>query len=89
MATETINRICDVLASGVCPVPEDQAKEPINQVPLSSSSSEDEAEGGNDNDNDDEKLDTSKSEKNLSVASDSKITLVIDSVNLSGPVTDL
>ena len=89
MATETVNRICDVLASGVYPVPEDQAKEPMNQMPLSSSSSEDEAEGGNDNDDDDEKSDTSRSEKNSSIASDSKITLVIDSVNLSGPVTDL
>ncbi|KYN28847.1 hypothetical protein ALC57_01810, partial [Trachymyrmex cornetzi] len=89
MATETVNRICDVLASGVCPVPEDQAREPMNQVPLSSSSSEDEAEDGNDNDDDDENPDTSRSEKNSSIASDSKITLVIDSVNLSGPVTDL
>jgi len=85
-ATETVSRICDVLTSGVCPVPADQAKEPTNQVPLSSSSSEDEAE---DND-DDEKPDTSRSDKNSSIASDSKITLVIDgSVNLSGPVTDL
>jgi len=85
-ATETVSRICDVLTSGVCPVPADQAKELTNQVPLSSSSSEDEAE---DND-DDEKPDTSRSDKNSSIASDSKITLVIDgSVNLSGPVTDL
>ncbi|KYM95482.1 hypothetical protein ALC62_13910, partial [Cyphomyrmex costatus] len=89
-ATETVNRICDVLTSGVCPVPEDQAKEPMNQVPLSSSSSEDEAEDDSDNNDDDEKPDTSRSEKDSSIASDSKITLVIDSsVNLSGPVTDL
>lgn len=92
-ATETVNRICDVLASGVCLVPEDQAKEPTKQVPSSSSSSEDEqdeTEDGDDNDDDDDKLDTSRSDKNSSIASDSKITLVIDgSVNLSGPVTDL
>lgn len=90
-ATETVSRICDVLASGVCLVPEDQAKEPTNLVPLSASSSEyeqDEAEDGDDDD--DEKPDTSRSDKNSSIASDSKITLIIDgSVNLSGPVTDL
>lgn len=93
-ATETVSRICDVLASGVCPVPEDQAKERTNQVPSSSSSSEDEQDGAEDaddnNDDDDDKPDTSRSDKNSSIASDSKITLVIDSsINLSGPVTDL
>ncbi|XP_024878176.1 protein IFH1-like [Temnothorax curvispinosus] len=96
-ATETVSRIfCDV-ASGACPVPEDQAEEPTNQVLSLSSSSEDEqdeAEDGDDDDDDDddddEKPDTSRSDKNSSIASDSKITLVIDgSVNLSGPVTDL
>lgn len=91
-ATETVSRICDVLASGMCPVPEDQAGVPTNQVPSSSSSEDeqDEAEDGDNNDDDDEKPDTSRSDKNSSIASDSKITLVIDgSVNLSGPVTDL
>lgn len=87
-AMETVSRICDVLTSGVCP--EGQAKEPMNQMPSSSSSSEDERNEAQDGDNniDDEKAD--RSDKNSSIASDSKITLVIDSsVNLSGPVTDL
>ncbi|XP_028049993.1 uncharacterized protein LOC114255466 [Monomorium pharaonis] len=92
-AMETISRICDVLTSGMCAVPEGQAKEPTNQVPLSSLSSEGEQnEGGNDGDDDtdDNRPDTSRSDKNSSIASDSKITLVLDnSVNLSGPVTDL
>lgn len=91
-AMETVSRICDVLTSGVYPVPEDQAKEPMIQVPLSSSSSEDERnepEDGDDN-TDNGKPDTSRSDKNSSIASDSKIILVVDgSVNLSGPVTDL
>lgn len=88
-ATETVSRIRDVLASGACPVPpEDQVEEPTNQVPLSSSDDEAEDDGGNDDD--DERPDTSRSDKNSSIASESKITLVIDgSVNLSGPVTDL
>lgn len=90
-ATETVSRICDVLASGMRSVSEDQAKERMNRVPSSSSSSEDEQDLAEDNnDDDDEKPDTSRSDKNSSIASDSKITLVIDgSVNLSGPVTDL
>lgn len=94
-ATETVSRICDVLTSGVYLIPEDQAKERTNRVPSSSSSSEDEQEDGTEdgddnNDDDDEKPDTSRSDKNSSIASDSKITLVIDSsINLSGPVTDL
>ncbi|TGZ46201.1 Uncharacterized protein DBV15_06515 [Temnothorax longispinosus] len=81
-ATETVSRIfCDV-ASGACPVPEDQAEEPTNQVLSLSSSSEDEQDeaedGDDDDDDDDEKPDTSRSDKNSSIASDSKITLVID-----------
>lgn len=93
-ATETVSTICDVLTSDVYPV-QDQAKEPMNQVPSSSSSSledeQDEVEDGDDNNDDvDEKPDSSRSDKNSSIASDSKITLVLDgSVNLSGPVTDL
>ncbi|KAL6267816.1 hypothetical protein P5V15_000888 [Pogonomyrmex californicus] len=99
-ATETVSRICDVLASDVCPLPEiNQTEEPANRAPSSSSSSsssssedeEDKAGNGNDNNNNDdiEELDT-RSVRNASIASDSKVTLVIDSnVNLSGPVTDL
>ncbi|CAL1676401.1 unnamed protein product [Lasius platythorax] len=91
---EAVSRIRDVLASDVCHIPEGPTKEPMSRMPLSSSSSsEDEDENDNDDDDydvHDGKSDASKSDRDSSIASDSKTPLVIDSnVNLSGPVTDL
>ncbi|EZA58616.1 nucleophosmin-like isoform X2 [Ooceraea biroi] len=100
MGPEIVNRIRDVLTSGECSVPERLAKEPMSKISSSSSpSSLGDAKKAGDNDDDDddeddddideEKTDT-RSDKNSSIVSDPKGPLAVEnSVNLSGPVTDL
>lgn len=95
--TEAISRIRDVLISDVCHILEDSDKESMSRVPLSSSSSSEDEEVEDDNENNDDnndihegKPDAYKSDKDSSIASDSKAPLAIDNnINLSGPVTDL
>jgi len=91
-ATETVSKIRDVLVANAYPASKDPAKEATNRSP--SSSSEDEEDEAEDEDVDENvesvKPDVSTSDKNPSIACDSKDSLVIDSsLNLSGPVTDL
>lgn len=93
--TETVSKIRDVLTSGMCPVIEDPIRKSTNQALSSLSSSDDEEDGTeNDNDNnDDNDVDEiseaySKSNKTSSITNDSK-TVIDNSLNLSGPVTDL
>lgn len=87
--TETVSKIRDVLTSGMCPVE--------GPPSLSSSDDDEEEEDGTENDdgdnnddgNDDDEISDACKHSSI-ITSDSKSALLIDnSVNLSGPVTDL